>query len=381
MRIALIHDDFVQAGGAESLFAAIASLFPQAPIYTSQVDWHKLPLSINRDRVRTSFIQKIPFAQKFYKLLLPLYPLAFESFDFSEYDLVISSTTRFAKSAITKPGTVHICYINSLPRFLWSRQARKDYLPLPLVILARPILNWLQRWDKAAAARVDFYIANSGNVVLQVKTHYGVKSQIVYPFADLSFFAPAKRYNWRLKSQNYFLIVSRLVKWKRIDIAIKAAKTMGINLKIVGVGPDEARLRKMVNGKGRVGKSQGKMENSNKIQFLGRVTRQQLRQLYQNAKALIITQKEDFGIAVVEAQACGKPVIAYKFGGQQEIVKEGKTGIFFTEQSKGSLKDAIIVASRVKWGVSACRRNALGFSKSNFIKSFKKIINDQVKKH
>lgn len=374
MKVALIHDDFVQVGGAESLFATIASLFPQAPIYTSQVDWNKLPSSISRDRIRTSFIQKIPFAQKFYKLLLPFYPLAFESFDFSEYDLVISSTTRFAKSAITKPGTVHICYINSLPRFLWSRQARKDYLPLSLAILARPILNWLQRWDKAAAARVDFYIANSGNVVSQVKTHYGVKSQIVYPFADLSFFAPAKRYNWHLKSQNYFLIVSRLVKWKKIDIAIEAAKEVGINLKIVGSGPDEARLKKLAF-------SVQRSASSNQIEFLGRVTRQELRDLYQNAHALVVTQEEDFGIAAVEAQACGKPVIAYSFGGQQEIIKDGKTGIFFTEQSKGPLKDAIIAASRVKWGVSACRRNALRFSKSNFIKSYKKIINDQIEKH
>lgn len=395
MKIALVHDDFIQAGGAESLFATIASLFPQSPIYTSLVDWHKLPSSINRDRVRTSFIQRIPFAQKFYKLLLPLYPFAFESFNFDDFDLVISSTTRFAKSIITKPNTIHICYINSVPRFLWDEEKRTDYLSPLAGFILKPLTYWLKRWDKAAAARADYFIANSKNVAAGIKTHYGVESQVVYPFADLSFFAPAKRYNWHLKSQNYLLIVTRLVKWKKIDIAIEAVKTMGINLKIVGLGPDEARLKRLSTSvipapasPAKRGKKAGiqildqvENDNADQIEFLGLVTRQQLRQLYQNTQALIITQKEDFGIAAVEAQACGKPIIAYSFGGQQEIIKDSKTGIFFTRQSKDSLKDAIIAASHVKWGVSTCRRNALRFSKSNFIKSFKKIINDQIEKH
>ena len=360
MRIALVHDDFVQAGGAESLFATIASIWKDAPIYTSLVNWDKLPSVIDRSRVRSSFMQKIPFAARFYKLFLPLYPLAFESFNLDDFDLVISSTTRFAKSILTKPKTIHVCYINSIPRFLWDEKIQKDYLQSPFRVLLRPIMNWLKKWDKVAAKRVDRYIANSQNVRQSVAKIYGIDSQVVYPFADLDFFKPAKIHNWKLKSQNYFLIVSRLVKWKKIDCAIEAANDSEVNLKIVGIGSDKGRLKKIVSSK--------------QIEFLGKVPKEQLRQLYQNCQALIITQEEDFGISALEAQACGRPVIAYQKGGVGEIVKDGQTGILFNTQSKEMLKDAIQTLSRLKWSVQACRKNALKFSKANFIEELKNKI-------
>ena len=363
MRIALVHDDFVQAGGAESLFVTIASIWPDAPIYTSLVDWKKLPVTIDRNRVRPSFIQKIPFATKLYKLLLPLYPLAFESFNFDDFDLVISSTTRFAKSVITKPKTIHICYLNSLPRFLWGRQVQKNYLKSPVVFLVRPFLIWLKRWDIVASSRVDFYIANSENVAKKIKKIYSRRSDVIHPFADTQFFRPAKIHNWELKSQNYFLVVTRLVKWKKIEIAIKAACNLGINLKIVGEGPDRSRLKGLVRD-----------DKAGDIEFLGRVTREQLREHYQNCQALIITQEEDFGIAAVEAQACCRSVIAYAYGGQREIVREGKTGLFFDSQNAQSLQDAIKAFFRVKWSVSACRENALRFSKEKFIRELERYV-------
>src|SRR3989344_8012946 len=169
MKICLVHDDFCQAGGAESLFATITQIFPDAPIYTSLIDWQKLPKSLDPKRVKTSFIQKIPYATKFFKVLLPLYPLAFESLNFDDFDLVISSTTRFAKSIITKPETVHICYVNSLPRFLWNQNVKLDYLPLILRFVLKPITNWLRRWDKTSSSRVDYYIANSENIARKLK--------------------------------------------------------------------------------------------------------------------------------------------------------------------------------------------------------------------
>ncbi len=313
MKIALVHDDFLQAGGAESLFATIASLWPDAPIYTSLVDWNKLPATINHNRIQPSFMQKIPFATKFYKLLLPLYPLAFESFSFDDFDIVISSTTRFASSIITKPKTTHICYLNSLPRFLWDHQTQKDYLNSKVVIFTRPFLNWLKRWDKVASSRVDHYIANSQNIALKLKEFYKRESLVIYPFANLRFFKPAKIHNWELKSQNYFLIVSRLVKWKKIDLAIRVALALNINLKIVGKGPDEVRLKKIVA-------SRQSPVAKTRIEFLGKVTKGQLRALYRNCQALIVTQEEDFGIALVEVQACGRPAIAYHHGGQREII-------------------------------------------------------------
>lgn len=366
MKIALVHDDFIQAGGAESLFATIASIWPDAPIYTSLVDWHKLPATINRNRIRSSFMQKIPFATKLYKILLPLYPLAFESFNFDDFDVVISSTTRFAKSIITKPKTVHICYINSLPRFLWSEKIQQKYLPKIIRSILRPILNWLKRWDLASSSRADYYIANSQNIAQNLKKHYGYHSEVIYPFADLAFFKIAKIHNWRLKSQNYFLIVSRLVKWKRIDMAIKAAIRGGLNLKIVGTGPDEKRLKQFtVNSL---------QFTDSSIEFLGKVTRERLRELYQNCQALIVTGQEDFGIAAVEAQACGIPVIAYKESGVAEIIENGQTGILFGSQSSESIQDAIGRQTRVKWKSYSFRTNALRFSRANFSRQLKQKV-------
>ena len=372
-KIALVHDDFIQAGGAESLFTTVASLFPNAPIYTSLVNWSKLSPSISRERIKTSFIQKIPFATKFYKLFLPLYPLAFETFDFTAYDLVISSTTRFANAVITKPQTIHICYINSLPRFLWNENIRKDYIPSALRVLIKPLFSWFKRWNQAASHRVDHYIANSQNVKNQIHNYYGLEADVVYPFADLNFFKPTKVHNWQLRSQEYFLVVSRLVKWKKIEIAVRACSELGKNLIIVGEGPDAKRLKEIaVSNPQSVG---------SKISFLGKASPDQLRELYQNCEALLVTQEEDFGIAAVEAQSCGRPVIAYEKGGQAEIIKMGQTGILFENQTARSLKDAIEAYYKVKWSESACRKNALKFSQSLFIKRLKNLVNSYTAKN
>lgn len=359
MKVALVHDDFIQSGGAESLFAAIASLFPKAPIYTSLVNWNKLPDSISKERVKTSFLQKIPFKKHLYKILLPLYPLAFETFDFSNFDLVISSTTRFSKGIVTSLNTTHICYINSAPRFLWDKEQKKQYLQSSLAFIVSPIMSWLKRWDKAASSRPDYYIANSQNVQNRIRKYYERESIVIYPFADTNFYQIPKIHNWQLKGQKYFLIVSRLVKWKKIEIAIKACKELGINLKIAGIGPDEARLRRLTG---------------TTIELVGQVEKERLRELYQNAQALIVTQEEDFGISAVEAQACGVPVIAYEKGGQKEIIVSGKTGILFEKQTENSLKDAILASSKVKWEISACRKNSLRFSKATFVRELKTYV-------
>ncbi len=404
-KVALVHDDFCQLGGAERLFAEIAKIYPEAPIYTSLVNWSKIPTSINPDRIHTSFIQQIPFATKFYKLLLPLYPFAFESFDLSEFDLVISSTTRFAKAMITKPNTVHISYVNSIPRFLYNQDQAGEYLPHLLKFMLKPYFKWLKRWDKAASSRPDLYIVNSQNVARQIKKVYGRESEVIYPAVDTNWFkvkssqltAKEKTVN-RQPLTNYYLVVSRLVKWKKIDIAIQATQELGVSLKIVGIGPDEQRLRELFSPKSHpefnsgsekkilkrvpFKKFQGKQNDKKGIvEFVGSVDRKKLRDLYQNAKALIVTQEEDFGIAIIEAQSCGIPVIAYKAGGALEIIKEGKTGIFFKNQSPEAVKDAISIQSKLKWDISACRENALRFSKAVFVNSFKKSINDYAAKN
>ena len=363
-KIALIHDDFVQKGGAESLFAEITQIFPKAPIYTSLVDWDKLPESVSRERVKTSFVQKIPLSVKFHKLLLPLYPLAFESFDLDGFDLVISSTTRFAKSIVTKPQTIHICYINNIPRFLWHEEGQNKYLPKLLAKILKPYFSWLKRWDRAAAGRVDFYIANSQNVQRRIKDNYDVSSQIIYPCADIDFYTIPKVHNWELKSKSYFLVVTRLVRWKKVELAIEALKDSAGHLIVVGGGPDKKRLKRTA-------------KNSRvSVHFEGRVPKERLKVLYQNARALIVSQEEDFGISMVEAQACGIPVIAYAKGGQKEIVIEAKTGLFFENQSAQSLKDAIKYFSRLKWSKAACRKNALRFSRENFVFNLKAFVKE-----
>ena len=225
------------------------------------------------------------------------------------------------------------------------------------------MLDWLKRWDLVASSRVDHYIANSKNVRDQIKKFYNRESEVIYPFADLDFFKVAKVPNWQLKRQNYYLVVSRLVKWKKIDIAINACQKLGANLKIVGTGPDETRLKGLtINDK------------QSTINFVGKVTPERLRDLYQNAKALIVTQEEDFGISTVEAQACGLSVIAYAKGGQSEIIKNGKTGVLYDLQTIKSLSDAIVASTKVKWSLLACRKNSLKYSKANFVGKIENIV-------
>ncbi len=361
MKIALVHDDFTQKGGAERLFAEIVSIYPEAPIYTSIANSSKVPNLIDDKRIKTSFLQKIPLAQHLYKAALPLYPLAFESFNFDEFDIVLSSTTRFAKAVITKPKTIHICYINSVPRFLYDQKTQGQYLPNLAKAILAPYFAWLKRWDKAASARVDLYVANSENVARQVKVTYGRNSAVVYPAVDTEFFNPKRHDD---PKQDYYLIVSRLVKWKKIDLAIEALEK-DQQLIIVGDGPDKNRLHSLAG------------EN---IVFKSDISREELLDLYQDAKALIVTQVEDFGIAIAEAQACGTPVIAYRGGGAAEIIVNEKTGLLYTRQTTESLKGAIGAHSKLKWNQSVCRENALKFTKAIFVQNFKKAIDEYVKR-
>lgn len=362
-KVALVHDDFTQSGGAENLFSTLANLFPEAPIYTSLVNWGKVPKSIDSNRINVSWMQKIPFSTYLYKLFLPLYPFAFESFDFSKYDLVISSSTRFAKSIISGPNSTHIAYLNSTPRFLWNPNAANQIIPRVMRPLLNIYIKYLKKWDYISSSRPDIFIANSSNVQSKIKKHYRKESYIIYPFANTNYFKIAKIHNWALKKQKYHLIVSRLVKWKKIDIAIEAVNLSKMNLKIVGVGPDKKRLQSVATG--------------SNAEFLGKVSLKELFSLYNNSESVIVTQEEDFGIAAVEAQSCGVPVIAYKKGGVSEIIIDNKTGVLFSNQTAISLRDAIKKMGKLKYSKDTNRENALRFSRKKFEESFLEVI----KKH
>lgn len=331
MKVALVHDDLMQWGGAERVLLGISQIYPDAPIYTSLYDSSNeiLRQHFEQKKVITSFLQKIPGWRSLYKAFLPFYPLAFEQFDFSKYDLVISNTTRFAKSIITKPETLHICYCHTPPRFLWHFSGEKSYG------LGEILLSKMRIYDAVAARRVDYFIAGSENAKKRIKRVYGQKSRVVYPFVDLERFNNIESFDG-----GYFVIAGRPNKYKRFDLVKSVCQKLGHPLKVI----------------------QGGISDKMVVQILA------------GCKALIIAGIEDFGLTSLEAQALGKPVIAYKSGGAMETVIVGKTGIFFDFQTEDSLKEAINRLNSLKINPEDCKENAKKFSKDKFITSFKQTV-------
>lgn len=349
MRVAIVHDDLMQWGGAEKVLAGISEVFPDAPIYTTMVNWTN-PLilkNFKNKKIITSFLQNLPSFKKLYKPLFAFHPIAFEQFDFTDYDLVISQTTRFAKAVITKPGTKHICYIHTPPRFLWNFSGEDN------PHLKNPLFNWLRRFDLISAKRVDKWIAGSGNCKTRLQKIYGSDSQVLYPFVDTNNFNPGKNF-----LGDYYLIISRLNKYKNIDVAIKAFRQNGKKLKIVGTGPELSNLRRL------------KSEN---IEILERVSDELLESLLSGCKGLIITAEEDFGMTSIEAQSFGKGIIAYGIGGSLETILPGKTGNFFNQKSVQSLNKAIEVFESLKIKPEDCYQNAQNFSKEKFKKRLREL--------
>lgn len=342
MEVALVHDDLIQWGGAEKVLAEISNIFPEAPIYTAIADI-KNPLiekNFKGKKIITSFLQKLPFLKQLYKPLLPLYPIAFEQFDFTDFDLVISQTTRFAKCIITKPETKHICLIHTPPRFLWNFNGEKNSR------LLKPLFNYLKTFDKVSAKRVDAWIAGSENCKERLKDIYNVNSEVLYPFVDTEKLNPKQSYQG-----DYYLIVSRLNKYKKVDIAVEAFRNSGRKLKVIGTGPRFNEIAKRA---------------TSNIEMLGKVEDALLENLMAGCKGLIITAEEDFGMTSIEAQALGKGVIAYGFGGALETVIPGKTGCYFNEQSVKSLNQALEVFESLKINPEDCSQNAKRFSKQKF---------------
>ena len=356
MEIALVHDDFIQDGGAEKLFASITQIWPQAPIYTSCFDQKVIKsLGFNKDRIKSSFIQKLPFKKILYRVYFPLYPLAFESFNFDDFDIILSSTTRFAKGIVTKPSTCHISYINSPPRFLWETKEyfEQERVPNFLATALLPLFSLLRIWDQVSSQRIDLWVANSKNVAARVKKRYQKEAKVIYPGIDLSRFKPS------LKNEGFFLIVSRLVAWKRVEIAVEAFNKLNLPLVVIGDGPSKNMLEKKAK---------------NNIKFLGRLPDREVDKYFQKCKALILTQEEDFGLTILEANACGKPVVSLKAGGACELIEEGKNGLFFSPQESEALIKVIRDFEKRKFKVAESVAKARFFSKENFQKKLKEYV-------
>lgn len=347
MKVALVYDRVNKWGGAERVLLAFHKIFPKADLFTSvynekTAQWAKV------FDVKYSFLQNFPYAPSSHQFYAALMPMAFESFDFSDYDLVISVTSEAAKGIITKPGTLHICYCLTPTRYLWS--GYKDYFKNPLLrFFSRPVVSYLRAWDKVAAQRPDYMIAISNEVAGRIKKYYGRKSEIIYPPLMLD-----SRWNMKEKdTKDYFLVVSRLeyISYKRVDLAIKACNKLKLPLKIIGSGPGESKLKKIAG---------------DTVEFLGQVTDEELSYYYKNCKALIFPGLEDFGLTMVEAQSYGKPVIAYKGGGALDIVREGVTGEFFDEQTVDSLAKVLDNFDYTRYNTKLCEDNSERFSYGSF---------------
>lgn len=366
-----MYDRVNKWGGAERVLLALHELFPNAPLYTSVYNSGTAQWAKVFPKVIPSFLQNLPFAKTRHDLYAPLMPLAFESFDFSGYDVVISVTSEAAKGIITKPGTLHICYCLTPTRYLWS--GHEEYFKRARGRLAQPLVAYLRAWDKVAAQRPDVMVAISKNVASRIKLYYSRKADVIYPPVDVSktpqYHTIRGRQNAKRISKlaatavtqkdSYFLVVSRLVPYKKIDLVVKAFNKLGLPLVIVGTGSEENTLRRQAKAN---------------IKFVGLVNDKELLRYYQGCKALIFPQNEDFGIAALEAQAAGRPVIAYKGGGALETVIEGKTGIFFEEQTVDSLMGAVRGFDSQMFKPENCIRNAQRFSKETFSQKFAKLI-------
>ncbi|OGS01805.1 MAG: hypothetical protein A3G41_04265 [Elusimicrobia bacterium RIFCSPLOWO2_12_FULL_59_9] len=346
-RIALVHDFLVHVRGGEKTFLALHELYPTAPVYVLVANRNKVT-ELNGMDIRESFVGKLPFARRHFRSFLLLYPLATESFDLSTYDLVISSSALFVKNVRVGPRTCHICYCHTPNRHLWNdaaeatapeANARLGSLLLP------PVLDYLRRWDESCSHRVDYFVANSKTTALRIARYYGRTAEVIHPPVDVDFFSPSNDY------QDYFLVVAHLVPYKRVDLAVWAFASLRDRLVIVGKGPEWGRLHHLAGPN---------------VTFLGSVSPERLRSLYERCRALIVPTLEDFGIATVEAQACGKPVIAYRGGGSTEIVLEGQTGVFFEEQTWESLLAALERFKQMHFNPLDIRTNAERFSKDVF---------------
>lgn len=346
MKVTIVHDDFIQHGGAERLVLAMLKIFPQADLYSiiATNQWQTEIKDKFSKEIKTSWLQKFPLKEKLFRYYYSLYPLAIESFNFDGYDLVLSSSARYAHGVLTKPGTVHIAYVNSPARFLWE----DEFVPKnPLV---QPVVSWHRAWDRVAAQRPDYLLANSQTPATRIRKFWGREvDAIIYPFVDLARFQNMESFD--PNPGQYFLVVSRLKKWKRIDIAIEACNQLRLDLRIVGRGEDEGRLRSMAGPT---------------IKFMTEVNDEELVSLYKGSRALIMTQAEDFGITALEAQAAGRPVVAYARGGALETVQAGKTGRYFKSQSVGSLKEAIATFDERSYLRENCLKSAQRFSQTSF---------------
>jgi glycosyltransferase involved in cell wall biosynthesis len=359
MKIALVHDYLNQMGGAENVLEEFCKIFPNAPVYTSIVDRSVLRKTFDSVDIRSSFIQNMPFVNKLYKKYLPLYPLAFERMQLKGYDCILSMSSGFAKGVSFEPGICHINYCLTPMRFAWMFKQYNDKEKIPFYYrpVLMPFLKKMRAWDISKNINVFKFITLSTAVQKRIKEWYNRDADVIYPPVNTEWFKPVNNH------LDYFLVVSRLRGYKRIDLAVNACTKLQLPLKIIGTGDCMAQLKKNAGPT---------------IEFLGYKSDKEVIESIQKCKAFIFPGEEDFGIAPVEAQAAGRPVIAYKAGGALDTIIENETGVFFNEPTTESLIDAINRLNTIQFDKNTCRNNALRFSTDNFHKKIKDYIHSSV---
>lgn len=367
MKVAIVHDWLVNYGGAELFVEYLLKIYPEAEIFTLVYDRKRMGNHFKDCKIHTSKIQKIPFATRIYTKLLKFMPAAFESFDFSEFDLVISSSSCCAKGVITPPYVPHVAFIHSPMRYVWDLffDYRKRSGKMTQFFMNRWIPN-LRLWDYVSSQRIDSVIANSKFIARRIKKFWNRDAKVIYLPVDVSRFNPAEK-----PREDFYVAFSRLVPYKRIDLAVSACKKLGKKLVVIGGGSEMENLKKLA-------------ENDKNIIFLGRASDQVLQDYLQRCKALLFCAEEDFGFVPLESQACGAPVIAYGRGGALETVLEGKTGIFFEKQQTDSLCAAIEKFEKMDSEGTFIKeeivKHARSFTEERFQREFKDTVQETVKK-
>ena len=363
-RVVIVHDWLTGMRGGDKVLESICRLFPNADIMTLVYERDSISDTIKRHRVRPSFVQHLPAARRRYREYLPTFPTAIETFDLDAADLVVSTSHCAAKAIVPNGRAVHVCYCHSPMRYGWDQfdqyfgAARVGRLPNAA---ARTVMSWLARWDRDTATRVHRFFANSRHVAGRIGRYYNRRASVLYPPVDTQFFTPDPG----VESGRYFLVVSALVPYKRLDIAIHAAAQIGVPLHVVGTGPDEQRLRRIADAN---------------TEFLGAVSDERLRDLYRGATALVLPAEEDFGIAVVESLACGCPVVALSRGGASESVTDGVTGVLVDTPSVDAFARALdrVATGAVIFDRAALRGAAEPFATVRFEREFQTMIDETV---
>lgn len=350
-RVALVHDNFAQMGGAEKVAETLYRLLPEADLYSTLAVRERLSAELQRAEIRTTWMQRLPRLQNYYRHYFLLYPFAIESLDLSSYDIIVSSCFGYAKGVRRRADALHVCYCHTPARWVWRYEdyaAREQFSSLKRAVLPT-LLGGLKQWDLRAARRPDYFIANSRVVAQRIEDAYRREAVVIPPPIDVNRFQPSA------EQEDYYLVLSRLTAYKRLDLAVEACTRLRRRLVVIGDGPDRRRLENMAGPT---------------VTFMGRQPDAVVERYVTRCQALLFPGEEDFGMVPLEVNAGGRPVIAYRGGGAIETVVEGETGLFFEEPTVTSLAAAIWEFEGCSWNQQTLRRHAEQFDEAVFARRF-----------